>query len=515
MLHNPWTPYPWNLSLLIAVVLGGTCRAEQEVTLRSGTRLIGAVSVVDDTAVVKIDDTELTIPLRNIDLIAPVGTDAASTPERLLLIALEARLQNHSGEGLRGLLAEAHRLAPENPRIAYWYAQSLVDAGLGQAASQVFRPMREEIEQAYPGLAEQLAAAINDRLVLAKLPADLLRRLDRVGARIGQTPPESNEIPTFTRFRLLDQHRQPIPESAFEIQCHGSDERLEAFGDGYYLFTFNRYRNNFGDSNCRLQVAAPGLEAKEIPLLVSSEEVADAGDILVQRYEDDAKLPVQFTVVDRDDQPLVGATVTLRPATRQDAEDQQLSETTDRSGRVEFHAFPMSYTYSVEADGFNPERRRLELVPGKAPEDRRISLYRVLTGTVQIAWETNSPESAGGTTSGRLTLDLSKANNYQPSYGHNAALFVRPVQEKDTMQLHIGEPSHYGAAAGGPWVSRFHPEKTNPDNATARAQFEAMDLNRIDTLKAKSEPVAVNHDPRRGPPGMLQLPIQAGVGVRG
>src|SRR5712675_1170375 len=76
----------------------------------------------------------------------------------VFLFALSMRLMNGTGNEVVGLLAEAKRLAPDDPSVAYWCASTLVDAGYGKAANEVFTPRREAIAKAYPGLADQLAA---------------------------------------------------------------------------------------------------------------------------------------------------------------------------------------------------------------------------------------------------------------------------------------------------------------------------------------------------------------------
>lgn len=57
----------------------------------------------------------------------------------------------------------------------------------------------------------------------------------------------------FVRFRVIDSTGQPVEKAAIRMNCNGSDERLESYDFGHYLFTFNGYRNN-EDSTCRLNV---------------------------------------------------------------------------------------------------------------------------------------------------------------------------------------------------------------------------------------------------------------------
>ena len=107
------------LSIVLNLLLLPGVEAAQQVTLNSGTRIIGEVELQGQTVAIKIDDRELTVPLSDVDLIAPVDTTAGlRSPGQLLLIALESRIHHGSNEGLVGLLAEAQRQAPEDARIA-------------------------------------------------------------------------------------------------------------------------------------------------------------------------------------------------------------------------------------------------------------------------------------------------------------------------------------------------------------------------------------------------------------
>lgn len=127
--------FPLIAGVIYLLACPALLHAEEQVTLKSGARLMGSVTLSGQTVNVNIGDSAVSvIPLSDIDLIGPVGTESKPSPERLLMIALEARTQQGSSAGQVGVLAEAYRQAPEDARIAYWYAHSLVDAGLGHAA---------------------------------------------------------------------------------------------------------------------------------------------------------------------------------------------------------------------------------------------------------------------------------------------------------------------------------------------------------------------------------------------
>ena len=98
---------------------------------------------------------------------------------------------NGTGNEVVGLLAEAKRLAPDDPSVAYWCASTLVDAGYGKAANEVFAPRRDAIAKAYPGMAEQLAARIKRRADMERMPMELVKRIDELNATASRQAPRT------------------------------------------------------------------------------------------------------------------------------------------------------------------------------------------------------------------------------------------------------------------------------------------------------------------------------------
>lgn len=501
----------WLCGMILAL-LPNLLSADQQVTLKSGTRLIGTVRFEEESLIIAIDGAELTLPLSEIDLVAPVGADSGQPSERLLMIALESRLQHGSGEALIGILAEASRQAPGDARIAYWYANSLLDAGYGLAAQRVFDSQRDAIFKTYPGIADRLAAAIEKRVALASLPPELVSKLDRLHAAIENRSQDTDEIPTFTRFHILDQNHKPLETDDFHIECNGREEQLASFGQGYYLFSFKRYLNN-ASVNCRLIVDSPGLEPKQFELATSSNRVADAGDLVVRRYEEQDKVKVRFQVVDRHGNPIPDATVTLSARSRGSTSTNELSARTGPDGKAEITTFPMTYNFSVQRKGFNPAGGSLTLQPQATPERERIELFPQRTGTIRVAWTATALQADGVTNSGEAVLKIGSPTPPSVHFGPESVTFVRPQQVRDEIKLLIGQsfyPGPIGVAV--PWVREMPLEEKagNEPERSPLEQFKSLDLKEIDVLKKSSRAVQLDSDTPRGPRGPVLLVVKQG-----
>lgn len=74
--------------------------AQQEITLKTGTKLLGNVTVNNRTVKVEIGDSEISFSLDEVEKIGPVDNNLASRllADRLLMLALESRLNSQSAE---------------------------------------------------------------------------------------------------------------------------------------------------------------------------------------------------------------------------------------------------------------------------------------------------------------------------------------------------------------------------------------------------------------------------------
>lgn len=471
----------------------GALLADQEVTLKSGASLVGKVTIDGDAAVVQIDDSQLRVPLAEVDTIASVDAGPEREARRLLLTALEARLMNDAGKEVIGLLAEAARLAPDDPHIAYWYASSLADAGFGQAASDVLEKQRDAISKTYPGMTDQLAKRIKRRVEMEKMPPALVERLDKLNAAAKQQPEGAEMRQMFAVFRIVDQDQRPIERSAFQVQCNGQDENLESFDDGYFVFKFNQNRHQ-NEEPCHVEVVRPGLESKTFDFSGSSNRVSDAGEFVVHRYDENAKTPFRVWIVDPKHQPIVGAQVTLQATSaRGGTTNETLSSESNAEGRAEILAFPMRYSYSIQAEGFNHSGGTIELKPS-APEaeERQQMLHRAIQATIRLAWESTAMQG-GGKTSGESTLQVDGGPPRPYQYGQDTTPWIRPVQTNDRLTLQfIDSPFGYAGPFGAPeaWLrvvgaGAGEGEGEGQDIEAALEKFASLDLAKIDELKDK------------------------------
>jgi hypothetical protein len=538
------------LAILLAAI-AAPLFAEVQVTLKSGASLVGKVSTDGKDVVVKIEDSELRVPLAEVEAITSVEAGGERQARRLLMTALEARVNNDDG-GMEviGLLAEAARLAPDDPHIAYWYASTLADSGYGQAANDVLTRKREAIAAAYPGLTEQLTERIKRRVATEMLPPALVARLDQLNATLSKPPANAEMVQTAAMFRLVDQHKQPLERTAFQIYSNNvQDENVESFDDGYYLYVYNRHRSN-PQQPTKIDIIRPGYEAKSFDISGSTTSVRDAGELAAKRFEEGDKVKFRVNVVDRERKPIVGARMTLMAYSPRGGNSEQPATTeSDAEGWAEVLVFPMAYNYSIEADGFNGTGGRVELKPGAGEKHERFQqMSRAIQATIRAAWEATSMQG-GGKTSGESTISVGTGvdpNQYAP----NPTSWLRPVQKGDQLTLQFmdqffgynnqfGQPpeawvrvvddngeAKLGSATDAPATDST--AEVKPADAAVRESakgdaekdkakqsplktYNALKLEEIDDLKAKlPQPRMLPGGERTGPNPPLLLAAKAG-----
>jgi len=497
--------------LLIAAPVHG----EQQVTLKGGTTLVGDVAFDGDALVVTIEGAPQRLTLAEVASVTPANFGPARQAQRMLITALEARLLGGAPREAVSLLAEASRLAPEDPQIAYWYASSLVDAGSGKAAERVLDAHRDAIDEAYPDRVARLAQRIKVRLLVELLPAPLVERIDALNAAAAVHPAEAHQRPAFAAFRVLDQFNDPVDQSAFSVQCNGQDERIEAFADGYFLVTYLRHRNS-GDETCRLRFDKYGLKSEEVEFRAESDRVALAGQFVVHRYTDGDRRPVKIQVVDRDGRPVPSARVELASYNHGGGgKTPSLTSVADQDGRAELAAYPGGYSLSASADEFSAAREQVQL-DEDAPQgvERRLTMHRRIPALVRIKWISAALHpGATEVTSDEGVLEF----NGKGGRAHVPALmFLQPMQVQDRLQLTVN-PMIFGRGfplpGGAPWLKvRTIDDPSDPaDRSRAgQAAFDAVDLTRADQLPDDFRSVSLEGDGRAGPPGVVQAAANFG-----
>ncbi len=508
-------------TLLLAVPL----LAEVQVTLKSGANLVGKVSIEGKEVVVKLEDSELRVPLDEVDSVTSADSGPERQAKRLLLTALESRVAKNEGAEVIGLLAEASRLTPDDPHIAYWYAESLADAGYGQAASDIFTKHREAIGRSYPGLVNQLAKRIERRVEMERLPPALIERLDALNVELGRQSSNADKRQFAEMFRLVDQDKQPLDRSVFQLQGYqGQEDNIEVYDDGYFLHTYSRHRSNEVKPS-KLEVLQPGLEQKTFELQTSPSKVRDAGELVVKRYGDDAKRPIRFQVRKPDKSPLLGAEI-LVSATGTNGSQTSSNESaqTDVEGVGEVGVFPMRYSYNVKADGYNPVSGSIDVrTDGSDPKPIELVIHPAIRGTIQLEWE-SALMQGGGKTTGEATVEVGGPNPHQ-NVGANETSWLRPFQQGDELRLQFvdnffGYHGPFGQAAGG-WVRVLEGDEKKPDaakpaveaaaNPSAEERFKALEFDALEDLKKKlRQPKMLDGGVRNGPAQPLVVRAEKG-----
>lgn len=515
----------------VAVSLLATqVRAEQKVTLQSGATLIGDVSMEGTNLVVNVDGAKIPVPFKDVASVTSVKGGDSNQPEQLLLKGLEAHALAEGDEFDLGLFAEAYRLAPDNPRVAYWYARCLVEAGNGQGAADVYEPRSEAIAAAFPGAADQLASQIKDRIALEKLPRPLVKRLDEIARAARQANAIRSKTAAYAAyFRLVDQNKKPIEKSAFRVHCNGEDGHLDSFADGYHLYTFVR-RHDYGDSPCRIEVSRPGLVNEVFEFQGSSRGAQDVGLLEVKRLTDGDRKTVVVRVVDQEGKPLPEARVNIT-ANQSDGRDRIQPATTNADGVAKLSLFPNSYHYQVSLKDYNGVGEPLVVPIEDGPEQTiDVKLYRAIRASIRVVWQARLGNHPGmpqagdeAVTTGEFTQEAGE-NNHPGVFrgGPFGPQHVRLVQTGDSMQVqfvdHMGFPQ---TAPGSTWVGRLEsteaiaevlPEKKDKafDIKVATELFDVLGLSELDAIAQEFKIKRTNLGMMHGRGGPTSLPVEAG-----
>jgi hypothetical protein len=461
--------------------------AEQQVALKSGPVLVGEVEFVGDAVVVHIDGAKHRVPFSDIASVSPVAFGRNQQATRLLIAAFEARLLNDSSREAVGLLAEASRLAPDDPQIAFWRASTLVDAGSGNAAHRVLEAHRASIEDAFPDAVADLAKRINRRMMLELLPTELVERIDQLNARAAAQPADGEMQAMYSAFRVIDQFNDPVPRTALQVQGNINDQRIEEFDDGYFLVTFNRHRN-MSDDFCRLSIAQYGIKASTHELRAAANYMYPAQEFVAQRYDEADKRLVAVKVVDRRDQPISGARVQLQPSSRggPQPEVEGLAAVADDGGRATLQAFPGVFGLTAVANGFNYANMQVELNEGVDVPERRIILHREISAEIRVVWTSSPLQPGGGVSSGEATISVAGQRRSSP-VNNQELMWLRPTQIGDrlTLQMNLMMYGPTMAMGGGSWVRKRPVDKADDESdrlQDAKELFESIDLEKADDL---------------------------------
>jgi hypothetical protein len=284
---------------------------------------------------------------------------------------------------------------------------------------------------------------------------ELVKRIDELNAAAARQSMGNEKRQMFAMFRVVDQHKKPVDQAAFRVESRGEEDSIESYDDGYFVLTFARNRYN-RDEPCRLEVVQSGLESKSFQFSAASNRLADAGEFVVSRLDENSKRPYQIQVVDASGKPIAGAKIVLQTTIQQrSGMNEAASTTTDLDGRAELMVFPMKYTYSVAADGFNSGTGPAEVPTGdRKAEEQQVKLHRAIQAKIKVAWSSTGMGNAGGgaTTSGEGEIRASGSAVRPNQFGPDAINWVRTTQQKDQLVLQFinqpfGGPQQFGSAS--------------------------------------------------------------------
>lgn len=496
---------PMRLALLTQAalalfVLAASASAQQQVRLKSGGVLLGAATVEGADAKVVVGDATLSVPLADIAEITAVAKAEESLPRRLLTTALEARILSGAGKESVGILAEAARLAPDDPQIAFWYATSLLDAGQGTAASHVLSQSRAAIDKAYPGFGGQLAGKIERRRKLEGLPAAMLARVDEINAG-PQTVRHSNnnERRLYSAiFRLVDQSGAPVAQNAFSIQCNGYDEQLQVFPGGYGLLTFTRDVHR-SDEPSIINVKQLGLKPARFELDAAHGQVGELQEFAAHRFGDEDKRMVRIQLVDREGRPVPDARIELEPVTgrgRGVAEPPRAM--TGKDGDAVLASHPGGYYARAQAAGFSAgSSDRIDVVVGTGEiVVPPITMFRTVGDSLQIHWRWKPTTPAAEETSGDAMLSLKAMRTHAPSnvLGHFQAIQAMQIRDQLAFQMIPFQAGGYAPQQFADMISiRELRVKAAEGKSLADAteeRFDSIDLTKLGDLEKELKPTA-------------------------
>ena len=491
---------------------------EQQVKLQSGATLVGDVSMNGATLVVDVDGAKIEVPFNEVASVTPVAAGEKAQAQQLLLKGLESQILSEGKGDSMGVLAEAHRLASEDPHVAFWYARNLLDAGYGKGASDVFEPQREAIVAAYPGIADRLANQIEERIEIENLPAALVKRLDEIAAAAKNgSAMQAENLAYAAYFRLVDQAEQPIGKSAFRIECTGQDEILESYPDGYYLYTFRRQRS-FPDNPCRMEFAQTDLVGDAVEFRGSFQGAENLGVIRVKRLSDVDRRPVVVRVSDPEGKPLAGATVTFSMIGRSGVQGSEPAVTTIGDGAAKLNLFPNDYSCQVTLPRYAPIARSI-VVPADAKQavEVDVQLDRAIVATAKVVWRSKAVMHPGmpqfqddAVTTGEFELQIGHDAPGAFPRGHFGRQWVQLVQTGEEAKLQFFEQMTFPQADAS-WIGRWRREAGNArEDSSDEADvdvFDMLDLAQLDAIKneIKLELTNFGRMPGRGAPVVLPL----------
>ncbi|MEQ8208696.1 MAG: tetratricopeptide repeat protein [Lacipirellulaceae bacterium] len=482
--------------------------AEQRITLRSGTEIVATKIEMDGDAVkLQVDDqAALTVPLEKIASITSVEGHQGDAAQRLLLAAFETRaMTENASEGL-GLLAEAYRQAPDNPRVAYWYARAVLDNGEGKAASRILEKHRQEIEAALPGMLEPLEKKVAARVKVESLPEDLVRFIDAANLTAETAKVNRNgRMTAYMYFRLVDQHEKPLNKTELQVSCRGSEEVLTPCDDGYFFFQYSiSPSSSHNYEHLTLSTASYELKQQKFELSGSFHHAEDAGELQAYRFTEEDKQPVELKLVDAEKNPVPKANVSVKPRTGRSTNPE--TYTSDSEGIVRMKCYPTFLSVTAQADGYKTETLSLNLTSHatkaatqeeKPVVKRELKLHHGLTATLRLAWRGKVQQFGGNQAPQEMrgaALLKVVAGNVIPNQQWPHWLNVQQIEDRLTLTLVDQMRGHHQTLVGEPTWTRMLATAEGEEDAAL--SYEDIDLEGIERFKDKAKEPTTRQQPK-------------------
>ncbi|TWT77691.1 hypothetical protein Pla123a_14870 [Posidoniimonas polymericola] len=276
----------------------------------------------------------------------------------------------------------------------------------------------------------------------------------------------------YVYFRVADRDGVAVPRDDFRVSVSGSNEELEAFDRGYYLFSYTT--SNTSHYPCKLLFQGEHLKPSEHQFDDAAWRARDAGVITAVRFEKKDKQEFAVKVVDAEGSPIVGASVSLRRYSGNPRSSS--SESTDADGLAAFQAYPGRYTAQVNANGYRGTYKVASLEAGRDAEVT-ITLFTARTARLRVEWNGVSDQQPNSV-SGEETVTLS---NGAPQVMDRRSQWLGLVQIADRVALGYGNRMYgrrQSSSVESDWLLVLESEGKTPEEV-----FEAIDLDSLEEWK--------------------------------
>ena len=447
------------LPFLFSGLLVDHASAQQEVVLRSGATLQGVVSVEDDKVVVTIGDAPIRVPFADVLSISSDSVASSDKAEQLLRASLETLVLRENAEGATLLLAEAHRHAPNDFRIAFWRGYTLAETDQGEAASIILKPHRERILKEFPGAAERLFDRVGVLATIESMPDELSVAVKNHNRTIDQLLlAENRRVPSLMVFRVTDQFGKPADKDVVRVNHHYGSKNLTSYSDGYYAYRYERDRQR-EPQPLKVIVNGASFKPAEFQVPVARAKVLKCHSLVAARFGVEDKKVAMVKVMDGDGNLLTDANVQLYGSGRIGGRPESFSLKTDINGIAKLKLFPGRYRVSTTKQGYRRGRRSVSLNLEKDMEEPdTVVLHRALIAKLLVQVRSRADGTEVNLDHVEAIVDLTERG----LTGNQRCPWLQLMQLGDSLVLGVGQNQNH---AGGDLRSFWIREKEKKSQA--------------------------------------------------